>query len=602
MSHDDLIVTIESEETAVVVKADPDITVVLETMPDVNVSLSNGMAPVVMTVEAKQAKVIIEELGDIDFRITQTPDVIVLAAGNIGVPGPEGPQGPRGYTGPTGPTGADSTVPGPQGPQGVVGPEGPMGAQGPQGTKGDTGNTGPAGADSTVPGPQGPQGVKGDTGNTGATGPQGAQGNPGPTGPQGATGTGILMKGSVATTANLPSSGNQQGDAYIVQADDSLHIWNGVAWISGGSIQGPPGSTGAQGIQGPQGVKGDPGATGPQGVQGPKGDKGDTGLTGPTGPTGSQGIQGPAGATGSQGPQGVKGDPGNTGPTGPTGATGSQGPTGANGPTGPAGPGVPAGGAAGLALVKKTGTDYDTQWAAVAGGGVDYIGNWGAGTPYKKGDVVRYNGNDYMAVNDSTGVVPPATPAITNQVPTTVGAPDESVLTVDNPGDPPIWKPAAGGGSPWVTGDTKISARVATHADPLGGTWYLADGSAVPPANTTLVSLLGANFPDARGRALVMQGTHADVNAPGKNEGIATVANRRPKHQTSKTDPGHAHQTYGSRGSGGNNSLDYGITYTGPDSQMILAATTGISVGSGVATDPVDQPAFVVAGNLFYHS
>ena len=47
-----------------------------------------------------------------------------------------------------------------------------------------------------------------------------------------------------------------------------------------------------------------------------------------------------------------------------------------------------------------------------AGGGVDYIGTWGAGTAYKKGDVVRYNGNDYMAVNDSTGVTPPAAASI----------------------------------------------------------------------------------------------------------------------------------------------------------------------------------------------
>jgi len=51
-----------------------------------------------------------------------------------------------------------------------------------------------------------------------------------------------------------------------------------------------------------------------------------------------------------------------------------------------------------------------TPWPVVtpSGGGVDYIGNWGAGTAYKKGDVVRYNNNDYVAVNDSTGVAPPA--------------------------------------------------------------------------------------------------------------------------------------------------------------------------------------------------
>ena len=50
-----------------------------------------------------------------------------------------------------------------------------------------------------------------------------------------------------------------------------------------------------------------------------------------------------------------------------------------------------------------------TQIYPSSGGGVDYIGNWAAPTPYKKGDVVRYNGVDYLAVNDSTGQTPPAT-------------------------------------------------------------------------------------------------------------------------------------------------------------------------------------------------
>jgi hypothetical protein len=35
--------------------------------------------------------------------------------------------------------------------------------------------------------------------------------------------------------------GNQQGDAYIVQADDSFWMWDGAQWVSGGSIQGPVG-------------------------------------------------------------------------------------------------------------------------------------------------------------------------------------------------------------------------------------------------------------------------------------------------------------------------------------------------------------------------
>ena len=52
-------------------------------------------------------------------------------------------------------------------------------------------------------------------------------------------------------------------------------------------------------------------------------------------------------------------------------------------------------------------------WAPFgSGGGVDFIGAWGSGTTYKQGDVVRYNGNDYVAVNPSTGVAPPAAAVI----------------------------------------------------------------------------------------------------------------------------------------------------------------------------------------------
>lgn len=150
------------------------------------------------------------------------------------------------------------------------------------------GEPGPQGPE----GPQGPAGAPGATGTTGAQGPQGVQGPQGPTGAQGATGSGVTMKGSVATSANLPATGNAQGDAYIVQADDSLWLWDGAQWVSGGSIQGPPGAQGTQGIQGPTG------ATGPTGSQGPKGDAGATGSQGPTGSQGATGAQGPAGPSG----------------------------------------------------------------------------------------------------------------------------------------------------------------------------------------------------------------------------------------------------------------------------------------------------------------
>ena len=317
-------------------------------------------------------------------------------AGPPGPPGPPGPQGPAGPgstvpgppgatgpQGPAGPTGAASTVPGPQGPQG------PMGQTGPQGAKGDKGDTGAA---STVPGPtgpqgakgdtgaQGPQGVKGDQGTQGVQGPkgdqgiEGPQGVQGPIGPQGATGSGITMQGAVPLESDLPPTGNEQGDAYIVQADDSLWIWDGAAWVSGGSIQGPPGSEGPQGTvgpQGPAGPKGDQGIQGAQGVQGPIGATGaDSTVPGPAGPqgpkgdTGDQGLTGPAGADstvpGPQGPAGTPGEPGATGPQGPAGTPGATGPAGpastVPGPAGPQGPQGPAGAPADTAnKVNRTG-------------------------------------------------------------------------------------------------------------------------------------------------------------------------------------------------------------------------------------------------------
>jgi hypothetical protein len=222
------------------------------------------------------------------------------AGGEQGPPGPTGPQGPQGATGPQGPAGPASTVPGPPG---ATGPQGPKGDTGAASTvPGPVGPQGPIGATGAT-GPQGPQGVKGDQGIQGTQGPkgdqglQGPQGVQGPIGPQGVAGTGITMRGTVPTSSDLPSDPleNIQGDAYIVEEDDSLWIWDGTAWVSGGSIQGPPGAQGPQGTVGPQGPKGDTGAQGIQGTQGPKGDQGIQGVPGPEGPQGPQGIPGQAG-------------------------------------------------------------------------------------------------------------------------------------------------------------------------------------------------------------------------------------------------------------------------------------------------------------------
>lgn len=69
-----------------------------------------------------------------------------------------------------------------------------------------------------------------------ATGPEGPPGPPGP---------GITMKGTVATVADLPTTGNKQGDTYIVSSDGSMQIWDGTKWVSGGPVGG--GGTGGEG-------------------------------------------------------------------------------------------------------------------------------------------------------------------------------------------------------------------------------------------------------------------------------------------------------------------------------------------------------------------
>ena len=154
-----------------------------------------------------------------------------------------------------------------KGPQGIDGIQGPSGIQGLPGADGAAGTQGVAG----VAGPQGEAGVAGE---------QGIQGI------QGAAGTGINFRGQVATVADLPA-GAAQGDAYIVQADDSLRVWDLVtaAWVDGGSIQGPQGIDGAVGAAGPQGEVGPAGTIGPDGPAGTQGTRGTGWFTGTGAPT-----------------------------------------------------------------------------------------------------------------------------------------------------------------------------------------------------------------------------------------------------------------------------------------------------------------------------
>lgn len=70
-----------------------------------------------------------------------------------------------------------------------------------------------------------------------------------------------------------------------------------------------------------------------------------------------------------------------------TGPQGPQGARGATGATGPAGQGIPAGGATGQILVKRSGTDYDTNWATPTSGG-------SGGTPESHASTHATGGSD----------------------------------------------------------------------------------------------------------------------------------------------------------------------------------------------------------------
>lgn len=153
------------------------------------------------------------------------------------------------------------------------------------------------------------------------------------------------LSGALTINSNHFFASTAQRDAYfaanpselqeetLVSVADKFYMFIGVLWVEKTAI-----------IRGPKGEKGD---QGPQGIQGP------IGAIGATGPQGPQGLQGNPGPQGSQGPQGARGAEGPSGAQGPQGIQGAQGEPGI---------GIPAGGASGQILAKRTEEDYDTKW------------------------------------------------------------------------------------------------------------------------------------------------------------------------------------------------------------------------------------------------
>ena len=360
--------------------------------------------------------------------------------GDTGAAGVAGPAGPKGDTGAAGADGADGVAgpagakgdigaTGPQGIQGIAGPQGPIGpagadgAAGIQGPAGADGVAGPAGADGAAgsTGPVGPQGEIGPQGIQGVAGPKGDKGDKGDTG---ADGSSFAVKGSRDDVADLPATGNVNGDAYLVDGD--MYVWNDTQFDNAGPLQGPAGPQGTQGEVGPQGPQGEAGPQGIQGVQGPAGldgatgPQGTAGATGPAGADGAQGPAGPAGADGVAGPAGPQGPAGADGAAGAKGDKGDTGATGAAGAKGDAGAGVTAGGTTGQILAKKSNTDFDTQWIAAPTGGtvtavdsstVDFSGQGTSGVPLTAAVRVSTLVAGNLITTQSDGLHVAATPA-----------------------------------------------------------------------------------------------------------------------------------------------------------------------------------------------
>lgn len=61
-------------------------------------------------------------------------------------------------------------------------------------------------------------------------------------GENGQDGTGLSIKGTKSSIAELPGSGNTEGDAWLVNGD--LYVWDGDSWENAGHVQGEPGDDG----------------------------------------------------------------------------------------------------------------------------------------------------------------------------------------------------------------------------------------------------------------------------------------------------------------------------------------------------------------------
>jgi Collagen triple helix repeat (20 copies) len=397
--------------------------------------------------------------------------------------GPAGPQGPQGIQGPAGADGSDGAAgaTGPKGDTGNPGPKGDTGATGVAGAKGDKGDPGNDGApgaagatgaqglkgDPGIQGIQGIQGVKGDKGDTGNTGAQGipgtagAAGAQGPQGIQGPTGGPLPSLNCLRDTNQSVNPGGYRAviwtTATALGPAPTQPLWLAANptrlyadrtgwWLLTANVSLSEGSGTYRQIS----------------IRNSSGGSWGTLTANPltTIPSNGLGIAKAIWMTAgdwievavyhdnsaalnilgsatyltscSWTPvQGVKGDTGDPGPTGPSG-----------GPAGPAGPGVAVGGTIGQLLVKKSGTDYDTQWSAA---GSDAQGTLAArpaaGVVGRYYTVTEADGTTYR--DNGTAWLPllPRDVGISTNIPALAGLPDgyEIITYVTSPAGTSVW-------------------------------------------------------------------------------------------------------------------------------------------------------------------
>jgi hypothetical protein len=144
--------------------------------------------------------------------------------------------------------------------------------------------------------------------------------------------------------------------------------------------------------------------------------------------------------------------------------------------------------------------------------------------------------------------------------------------------------------------------------------YVLLQGQAWPSTTGPYADLFGkwggANLPDVQGRMFAAMGSHADVATLLNNEGVASVANRRPKHRTSNSlsassdsqgNHSHAQTMYSGPGgstvvgtAGGASDSTGNGSQTGAAGAHSHNISIGGSIGTNVGTDPLDASAYVV--------